>query len=83
MNMKDGRALTAPAEDIDTRLPDETKAAARYIIAANAEGPTLAAQIADAESLMWALGVHPKQKDEDFLGPDEPFISCRHAGSRA
>ena len=81
MNLKDGRALTAPAEDIDTRLPEDTKAAARHIIAANAQGPNLAAQIADAEALMMALGVHPSQRDEDFLEEEAPFIAYSRSGS--
>ena len=82
MNLKDGRALTAPAEDIDTRLDERTKAKCRFIIAANAMGDDLGEMVEDAEMLMKMLGVHPDQKDEDFLSPDEPFISCRHAGSR-
>jgi hypothetical protein len=83
MNLKDGRALTAPAEDIDTRLDELTKAAARRVIAANATGADLDEMITDATELMMMLGVHPAQHDEDFLSSEEPFISCRRAGSRA
>jgi hypothetical protein len=81
MNLKDGKALTAPAEDINTRLPEETKAACRRIIAANAAGDTLAEQVADAEMLMLALGVHPRQPDDDFLLEDPPVaqIVCSRA----
>ena len=65
--MRDPQALTEMAEDIDTRCTEAQKAAARRIIAANAEGSTHAEQLADAEELMRMLGVHPDQDgDSDY-----------------
>ena len=65
--MRDPQALTEMSEDIDTRPSEEQKAAARRIIAANAEGETHADRVADAEELMKMLGVHPSQDgDADY-----------------
>lgn len=45
-------------------IPEEQKAAVRRLISANAVGENLASQVADAEELMKALGVHHSQDDE-------------------
>jgi len=83
MNLiKDGRALPAQSEDIDTRLCEETKAACRRVIAANAVGADLDEMVADAELIMMALGVHPAQRDEDFLEEENPFIAYSRSASR-
>jgi DnaJ-domain-containing protein 1 len=57
--------------DVDINLSDEQKVAVRRACAANAQGNTLIDQVADAELLMMALGVHPAQDGEDTatLGP--------------
>jgi len=62
--VRDGRALMDMSEDVDTRLSEVQKAGARRIVAANAQGATLAEQVADAEALMIMLGVHPTQRDD-------------------
>lgn len=67
---KDGKALAGMMEDVDTRLTPEQKYRARRIIAGRAVGATLAEQVADAELLMMALGVHPTQDgNDDFILP--------------
>lgn len=65
---RDSKALTLSrynqVEDCDP-IDEVTRLAARRVIASNATGETLEAQIADATELMRALGVHPDQADED------------------
>jgi hypothetical protein len=82
MNPVDGRALGAQCDVDGQVITEETKAAARRIIAANAAGDTLAEQVADATELMMALGVHPSQKDEEFLEEETVFMSCSRGVTR-
>jgi hypothetical protein len=65
MKGRDHQGLTNMSEDIDTRLSEEQKMAVRRLCCANAVGDTLAEQVADAEELMMAAGVHPRQIDDD------------------
>ena len=62
-------ALTNQSEDTDTRLTEQQKEATRKVVAgwvarACPDDP-LADQVALAEDLMGALGVHPAQVDDD------------------
>ena len=72
--MRDPQALTEMSEDIDTRPTEVQKEAVRRLICANAQGATLADQVADAEELMRALGVHHDQ-DGDVDYPTYPMIN--------
>lgn len=65
MKGRDHQGLTNMSEDVDTRLSEEQKLAVRRLCCAHAVGDTLAEQVADAEALMWAMGVHPAQPDDD------------------
>ena len=78
--MRDPNAMTSVSEDIDTRLSETQKEAARRVICTYAQGATLAEQIADAEELMKALGVHPSQDDEvDYaIGPVSMMMHTPH-----
>ena len=58
MRVPDRRALTSEVEYFDELTPDQVSKAQR-VVAANA----LDAE--DAEVLMMALGIHPKQVQED------------------
>ena len=71
MRGRDHQGLTNMSEDVDTRLSEEQKMAVRRLCCANAAGDTLVEQVADAEALMWAMGVHPAQPDDDdeYLTP--------------
>jgi DnaJ-domain-containing protein 1 len=57
--------------DVDISLSEEQRGAVRRMCASNAQGATLVEQVADAEQLMMALGVHPVQDGQGFatLGP--------------
>ena len=78
--MRDPQALTEMSEDVDTRLTQEQRLAARNIICGNAIGKTLKAQVADAEDMMKMLGVHPSQDDdEDYpIAPTIASIAGSH-----
>ncbi len=73
--VRDTHSLTDQAEDIDTTLSEETKAAARRVVCANAvddQGQkavteeNLAELVADAGLLMTVLGVFPGQEVDQF-----------------
>jgi hypothetical protein len=78
--MADSKALTIAKyheiEDCEP-LPEWLKDRMRHVICANAEGETLAEQVADADLLMQALGVHPKQADDaTYLTSHGTFITA-------
>lgn len=65
MGSYDSKALTNMSEDVDTSLTEEQKIAAARLCAAYAQGTTLQEQVADAEALWLALGVHPRYPVDD------------------
>lgn len=74
---RDWKAIIDLAEDVDTRLSEDQKSAARRIVAANAAGASLADQVADATELMMALGIAPGQVDDDSFR-DIPALHAVH-----
>jgi hypothetical protein len=80
--IRDGRAVADMTEDVDVRLSEEQKAAARRIVCANAQGEGLTEQAADAAELMRCLGVHPDQNDElDYLLGPQTRLNTLYADS--
>lgn len=67
---RDYQGLTNMSEDIDTRLSEDQKAAARRLVCGNAT------DTADAEELMMLLGIHPAQVDEVSYLASVPRINA-------
>lgn len=74
---RDWKAIADLTEDVDTRLCDDQKSAARRIVCGFAQGGTLQEQAADALALMEALGIHPNQIDDDSFR-DVPALRYLH-----
>lgn len=71
---RDWQAQTDLMEDIDTRLQDDQKSAARKIVCGCAQGSTFTDQVADAQLLMNMLGIAPGQVVDDECLTDPPHL---------
>lgn len=75
--MRDSKALAEARqnqiEDCDP-IPHETRDAVRRLVCGNAVGDTLAEQIADAETIMLALGIHRSQDNDVVLQTGVPML---------
>lgn len=80
---RDFETSASQIEDVEP-FSEQLRRKAQIVVCGNARGRSRAAQVADADTLMRMLGVHPGQPvlDDPLTGPS-PSFQLRHGGSRS